>query len=193
MKKRLNIPIKIKQWITHEERPIPSLSYSDFPLPLKKAVLFRGLITLVIAGLSAWLATSTTTMESLVLIILVGVAVTFAMGLATFATYYMTACRCYQEIEGVCIKNGSDGNDLVKKSYSTLMSRMRIQMDGNDGKAYAILYKDSSVARRLSVRKGYVVRVYVPKNSPPVLRDGEYIINNYLAIEPTGEKATAYV
>jgi hypothetical protein len=100
-----------------------------------------------------------------------------------YSTYITMATGEYDIYEGICIDNSLAGKNAIKL-WSALKKNRSIQIEGNDGKAYTLICKEN---RRIA-RTGYPVRVYTSKTSKPILKNGEYVIYQYLAIESLGKK-----
>lgn len=175
-------------WLLGTEKYTKRDSFVTFPLALKKTILVRGALSLILAAIFAFVAYYTTTMTQLVGVIVTGVIVFLVMAFITYITYITAAARNYTIYEGVCTVNTFDGDTVTKKAWNMTKSQRKLQFDGYDGKAYAVVFKEGMITGRMMSRPGYGVRVYAPKNSQPSLRNGEFYLDRYLAIESTGER-----
>lgn len=175
-------------WILGTETYGKRDTFSNFPLALKKTILVRGALSLILAAVFAFVAYYTTTTAQLIGVIATGIVVFLVMAFITYITYIMASARNYTIYEGVCTVNTFDGDTAVKQAWNMTKAQRKLQFDGNDGKAYAVVFKEGMITGRMMSRPGYGVRVYAPKNSQPSLRNGEFYLDRYLAIESTGEK-----
>lgn len=175
-------------WLLGTEEYKKKDVFSNFPLALKKAILLRGALSLALAAIFSFVAYYTTTMMQLIGVIATGAVVFLVMAFITYITYITAAARNYTIYEGVCTVNTFDGDTITRKAWNLTKSQRKLQFDGYDGKAYAVVFKEGMITGRMMSRPGYGVRVYAPKNSQPSLRNGEFYFDRYLAIESTGEK-----
>lgn len=162
------------------------LTFDEIPTPIKTKT---GLMILSSVGLLVlmmiMLLTKGFILQEDKLMMSAGMIILAVTLISIAAWIYVTvAAGKYVEIKGLCTNNYLSGNKLTK-IYSAAKQHRTILIEGYDGKAY-VLYVN---AKKKIARVGYPVTIYMSENTKPVLKDGEYHIYNYLAIESTGAKS----
>lgn len=114
-----------------------------------------------------------------------GVGVIVVLAYLTYTIYTIAAIGEYDVYEGVCTANDTAGEKVVKVLNSFRKART-ISFETADGTAYRLYCKEPGRIARV----GFPVTVYASKNTKPLLRNGEYVIYQYLAISayPKREK-----
>ena len=160
-------------------------TFDEVPTPIKKK---SGLF--VLASATAIFAMILLLTDGIILpedrvLMVMGMIIIASVLLAIAAWIYVVgAAGKYYVITGICTNNSLSGGKTAMKLYSAAKHNRMLQIEGNDGKAY-VLY---SSEKKKVARIGYPLKIYVSEKTKPVLKDGEYHLYNYLAIESTGSR-----
>ncbi len=159
--------------------------YEDFPNALKTRILKElGIMVLVlVVGIILSVSMPGVPLKEQLLMVAATIVVAGIMGYIAYDTYTAVSTGAFEVFEGTCITNTLTGNNVVKL-WSAVKKNRNIQFESSDGTAYTIICKESGKI----ARSGFPIKVYVPTNAKPLLKDGEYVIYQYLAIESSGKK-----
>ena len=112
-----------------------------------------------------------------------GLCVTFILAYLTYTLYIIAATGDYDVYEGICIANDTSGGKAIKVIHGIRKVRT-ISFESADGTVYKLYCKDPGMA----ARTGHPITVYAAKRTKPLLRHGEYVIYQYLAVSASPKR-----